>query len=473
MIMISEKVQVTERRGRNSNGLCRGGGARSSDEAPVMGVEQRGAIIQFLLMKQLVTQEDFMKRNKPFEIPKQVFIEAFGRVKANGGSAGIDGQSITDFESDLKENLYKLWNRMSSGTYFPPPVKLVMIPKKSGGERGLGIPTVTDRVAQMVGKLYLEKEVEHIFHSDSYGYRPGKSALNAVGKARERCWKYDYVIEFDIKGLFDNINHELLMRAVTFHVREKWLILYIQRWLKSPFENADGDTITRESGTPQGGVISPVLANLFMHYAFDKWMDREFPSCPFERYADDAVIHCHTEKQAEALLERLDNRLKECQLQLHPEKTKIVYCKDKDRTREYENTEFDFLGYTFKRVYIIDRIGRLQWNFLASASKKAGKHFREKIKSLNLHKRSGAKIDMIAEDINPMVRGWLNYFRKYNPSNSAVRLTMECINQRILKWAMCKFKRFRGRYSRTKRWLKEVSQRQPRLFAHWAMGYLP
>lgn len=244
-----------------------------------------------------------MKASKPYDIPKQVVMTAFKRVKANRGSAGVDGQDLEEFESDLKGNLYKIWNRMSSGSYFPPPVRLVEIPKKSGGTRGLGIPTVGDRVAQMVVKMYLEPKVEPIFHEDSYGYRPKKSAIDAIGQARKRCWKYDYVIEIDIKGLFDNIDHGLLMRAVCKHVKEAWVTMYIERWLKAPFIDKEGNKIERISGTPQGGVISPVLANLFMHYAFDIWMVRTNPQAPFERYADDAIIHCRTEAEAKEILE--------------------------------------------------------------------------------------------------------------------------------------------------------------------------
>jgi len=232
-----------------------------------------------------------MDKTKPFEISKQVVWKAYKRVKANQGAAGIDEESITKFEENLKDNLYKIWNRMSSGTYFPPPVKAVEIPKKSGGKRVLGIPTVADRVAQMVAKMYLEPEVEPHFLADSYGYRPGKSALDAVGVTRQRCWRYDWLLEFDIKGLFDNISHELLMRAVRKHTASKWLILYIERWLKAPFQTADGRLIERESGTPQGGIVSPVLANLFLHYAFDLWMARNRPQNPWARYADDGVAH--------------------------------------------------------------------------------------------------------------------------------------------------------------------------------------
>ncbi len=408
-----------------------------------------------------------MVENKPYNIPKQVVMTAFKRVKANKGSAGIDGLTIEDFETNLKGNLYKIWNRMSSGSYFPPPVKLVEIPKKSGGKRGLGIPTVGDRVAQMVVAMFLESKLEPLFHEDSYGYRRNKSALDAIGQARQRCWKYDYVIEFDIKGLFDNIDHELLMKAVRKHVSEAWVILYIERWLKTPFIDSAG----KKAGTPQGGVVSPILANLFLHYAFDKWIEKRSPWTPFERYADDAIIHCRTETEAVTTLEALYKRLKECKLSLHPDKTKIVYCKDKDRTQDYPVQEFDFLGYTFRRIFIKDRSGRLQFNFLPSVSSKACKAFREKLKKMQIHKHTGSTIGMIAELINPTVRGWLNYFAKYN--RSAVKYSIDCLNRRLVKWAMSKYKRFKGHYRRAEAWLRALAKREPSMFPHWALGMLP
>jgi RNA-directed DNA polymerase len=372
-----------------------------------------------------------MKDSKPYEISKLVVLEAYKRVKQNKGSAGIDEVDIENFQKDLKGNLYKIWNRMSSGSYFPPPVKAVEIPKKSGGTRRLGIPTISDRIAQMVVKMYLEPNIEPVFHNDSYGYRPNKSALDAIGKARQRCWKYDYVIEFDIKGLFDNIVHDLLMKAVKLHTKEPWILLYIERWLTAPFI-VGNERIERTSGTPQGGVISPILANLFMHYAFDVWLTRTYKDAPFERYTDDAIIHCKSENAALEILRALNIRLTECKLELHPQKTKIVYCKDKDRKLEFQNTEFDFLGYTFRRIFIKDRTGRLQYNFLPQVSRKSAKSFRDKIKEKNIHAMSGSKIELVAEILNPMIRGWLNYFSKYN--KSAVKYTMDCINRRLVKW---------------------------------------
>ena len=407
-----------------------------------------------------------MKESKQYNISKKVVLEAYKRVRQNKGSAGIDGIDFGKFEENLKDNLYKIWNRMSSGSYFPSPVLAVEIPKKNGGTRTLGIPTISDRIAQMTARMYLEPKVEPVFHRDSYGYRPNKSAIDAIGKVRERCWRYDYVIELDIKGLFDNIYHELLMKAVELHTDEKWLKLYIRRWLKTPFGTKGGILAERKSGTPQGGVISPVLANLFLHYAFDVWMERNYPTALFARYADDAVIHCKSEKEAKEIKEALNQRMKQCKLELHPDKTRIVYCKDEDRTEDYPITQFDFLGYTYKAVYIKCKDGKLRNNFIASASQKACKNLRDKIKGLKLHKMSGSSINIIAQAINPIVRGWINYFGKYNAS--ALKYTIKCIESRIVRWAMNKYKYFRGRRQRAEKWLSELRNREPKLFAHWS-----
>ncbi len=410
-----------------------------------------------------------MNESKQYEIPKRVVIEAYQKVKANKGSAGIDGINFQKFEEKLNNNLYKIWNRMSSGSYFPQPVMAVEIPKKSGGVRRLGIPTITDRIAQMVARMYVERAVEPLFCDDSYGYRPNKSALDAVEMTRKRCWRYDYVIELDVKGLFDNIDHELLMRVVHKHVRETWACLYIERWLKTPFVLKNGEKIERNAGTPQGGVISPVLANMFLHYVFDMWMKRNFPQAPFERYADDGVVHCRTKEEALYIKGCLAKRFADCKLELHPTKTRIVYCKDKDRTKDEDLTEFDFLGYTFKAVYVMCRDGKPRLNFIASVSKTSAKTFRDKIKKLEIHKKTGCKIDMIAEMLNPLLRGWINYFGKFNPS--AMRYTLQCIERRLVKWAMSKYKSLRGHRRKAERWLETVRKREPKLFAHWNRLY--
>jgi RNA-directed DNA polymerase len=351
-----------------------------------------------------------MSEAKPFSISKQEVWEAYQKVKANHGAAGVDGQSIAEFETRVKDNLYRLWNRMSSGSYFPPPVRTVTIPKADGGERKLGIPTVSDRIAQMVVKSRLEPVVDPLFHPDSYGYRPGKSALEAVGQTRQRCWKLDWVIDLDIKGFFDNIDHDLLMRAVKKHAKEKWVVLYIERWLKAPAQAEDGHVTERGKGTPQGGVVSPLLANLFLHYAFDRWMQRTYPQLPFERYADDAIVHCRTEAEAQEVQRAIAVRMQECRLELHPEKTKIVYCKDDDRRGTYPNEQFDFLGYTCRPRRSKNWKGKFFINFSPAVADKAGKAMRAEMRSWQLHLRSDKSIEDLSRMFNLQVRGWLQYY---------------------------------------------------------------
>jgi group II intron reverse transcriptase/maturase len=295
---------------------------------------------------------------KPYCIAKRTVWEAYQQVKANRGAAGIDDETIAEFEQNLSRNLYKLWNRMSSGSYFPPPVKQVEIPKASGGMRKLGVPTVADRIAQTVVKLLIEPILDPIFHQDSYGYRPGRSAKQAVAVTRKRCWQSDWVVEFDIKAAFDQIDHGLLEKAVRAHIKDNWILLYIGRWLRAPFETAQGARLTRDRGTPQGGVVSPILMNLFMHYAFDCWMQRTYARCPFARYADDAVVHCRSEAQAQEVMAAIACRLAECGLTMHPEKSKIVYCKDSNRKQAYADVTFTFLGFTFRPRKAIGRGGR-------------------------------------------------------------------------------------------------------------------
>ena len=407
-----------------------------------------------------------MRKAKSFEISKQAVWNAWLRVKANHGAAGIDSETIEDYESNLKNNLYKLWNRMSSGTYFPPPVRTVPIPKKAGGFRSLGIPTVNDRVAQMVAKLYLEPQVEPIFHSDSYGYRPGKSAHDALGVTRKRCWRYDWVLEFDIKGLFDSIDSELLLKAVQHHTNEKWVILYIERWLKAPIENGDGELQRREKGVPQGGVISPVLSNLFMHYVYDYWMQRHFPKIPICRYADDGLAHCRTKQQAERLLVALDRRLKECGLQLHPDKTKIVYCKDDDRPGgKDEETKFTFLGFTFRPRLAKNKYGNFFISFLPAVSFQALKSMRTEIRSWKLHCRVDKSILDLSRMFGAVIRGWINYYGRFYKSE--LYKMYYYLNRKLVFWAMRKFKRFKRHRRNAQRYLAKIAKENPNLFPHW------
>lgn len=381
-----------------------------------------------------------MEKTKPYDIPKQLIAQAYKFVRANAGAAGVDGESLSDFERNLKSNLYRLWNRMSSGSYFPPAVRAVSIPKKSGGNRILGIPTVSDRIAQMVVKLMFEPEVESHFLTDSYGYRPNKSALDAVAVTRQRCWQYDWVLEFDIKGLFDNISHELLMKAVRIHTRNKWVLLYIERWLKTPMQQADGSQTTRTCGTPQGGVISPVLSNLFLHYVFDKWMQRQKPEVLWCRYADEGVTHCKTEAEAQTLLIMLKQRFYDCGLELHPEKTKIIYCKDGKRKGKHQNTSFEFLGYTFRpRLVENSKNSSLFTGFTPAVSKSAQKSMRAKTKSFRVYKRSELTLEEIAIKFNPTLQGWLNYYGKFHPSE--MYSVWRHFNKTLVSWAMRKYKR--------------------------------
>jgi len=412
-----------------------------------------------------------VSKAKPFRISKRTVWEAYKRVKANKGAAGVDEMSITEFERDLENNLYKLWNRMSSGSYFPPPVRSVEIPKSSGSKRILGIPTVADRTAQTVVKMNLEPELEPHFHRDSYGYRPGKSAVQAVGVVRERCWRNDWVLDLDIKGCFDNLDHELLMRAVRRHTDCRWMLLYIERWLKAPVQRPDGTLVQREKGVPQGGVISPLLANLFLHYAFDEWMKRNFPRIPFERYADDAIVHCRSEKQAQWLKEAIGNRLAECKLELHPEKTKIVYCKDDDRQGNYPNEKFDFLGYTFRPRRSKNRWGKYFVNFTPAVSDKAAREMRRTMRSWSLHLRSDKTLEDLSRMFNPILRGWINYYGQYY--KSALYPTFRVLDRTLVRWATRKYKRLRNHRRRATYWLGRIACREPKMFAHWQMGLRP
>ncbi|MBU0477386.1 group II intron reverse transcriptase/maturase [bacterium] len=412
-----------------------------------------------------------METTKSFNIAKQVVLEAWKKVKSNEGAAGIDNETVEEFEQNLSKNLYKIWNRMSSGTYFPPPVKAVGIPKKSGGERILGIPTVADRVAQMTTKRYLEPHVEPIFDENSYGYRPNKSAIEAVKITRQRCWKYDWVLEFDIKKLFDTVDHKLLMKVVKRHMDNKWSILYIERWLKVPFIKEDGTMVERTQGTPQGGVISPLLANMFLHYVFDKWMRRKFPSLPFCRYADDGIIHCKSEAQAKLVRDKLSQRFRECNLELHSDKTKIIYCKDEDRQDEYDNISFDFLGFTFRPRLSKNKWGKCFVNFTPAVSQVALKEIRKKARKYKMHLRSDKTLEDLSNLFGPTLRGWVNYYSHFY--KSAMYPTFEHINRILVRWAMRKHKRFRRKRKAATHWLGRLARRDSKLFVHWQFGIYP
>ena len=412
-----------------------------------------------------------MNKPKPFDISAEIVREAFYRVKENKGAAGVDGQTVEDFEENLERNLYKVWNRMSSGTYIPPAVRAVEIPKIDGGVRTLGVPTVADRVAQMVVKLYLEPEVEPRFHEDSYGYRPGKSALQAVSRAQQSCWKQAWVVDLDIRAFFDTLDHSLVLRAVRKHTNEKWILLYIERWLKAPLQNREGKMEARNQGSPQGSVISPLLSNIFMHHAFDEWMRTTHPSAPFERYADDAVVHCSSEKHALHLRSEIAKRLKLCKLELHPEKTRIVYCKHDARRQHYEHVQFDFLGFSFRPRAALNRQGQRFVNFMPAISAKALKKIHEEMRAWKLHVRTPATLEDLAQIVNPPVQGWYSYYGRFY--KSVLKSHLRHINIYLVRWVMRKYKRFRRHQTRAKERLRGVYNRNPTLFMHLRLGLNP
>jgi group II intron reverse transcriptase/maturase len=408
-------------------------------------------------------------QGKSYDIPKQLVWVAWLKVRSKGGAAGADGVTIPRFEENVENNLYKLWNRMSSGSYFPGPVLAVEIPKK-GGTRVLGIPNVVDRIAQTVAVLVLEPNVELVFHDDSYGYRPGRSPVDAVRVCRERCFRKDWIVDLDVKAFFDSVSWELMLKAVACHTDRKWVLLYVERWLKAPMLMPDATVVARAKGTPQGGPISPLIANIFLHYGFDLWMTREFPGVQFERFADDAVVHCVTERQARLVLEAIGRRLVEVGLELHPDKTKIVYCKDSRRRQEYELVSFTFCGYTFRPREAFD--GKRQQSFTGFLPAVApGKltDMSRKAASWRLHRRTTSTLEDLAEDVNPVLRGWLNYFTVFYPS--AVIPIGKRMDRHLVRWARRKYQRLKRSDKRARAWLAGVRKREPDLFAHWALRY--
>ena len=407
-----------------------------------------------------------MKSAKPYDIPKALVWDAYLAVKASGGGPGIDGLCMDEFEQNLKDRLYKIWNRLSSGSYLPAPVKQVDIGKADGGTRTLGIPTMEDRIAQAVAKLYLEPILEPHFHEDSYGYRPGKSALDAVATTRWRCWRDDWVLDLDISKFFDSLDHKLVLTAVSRFTDCKWVLLYIERWLKADIRAPDGALVRRDTGTPQGGVISPLLANLFLHLAFDKWMEENYPHVHFERYADDIVVHCRSKKQLDWMRDLIERRLARCKLALNSDKTRVVYCRDSNRQGAWDCNSFDFLGYCFRPRSARDRHGKFFVSFSPAISPKASLKLRQTIRrGWRLRSRVFLDIDSLARWLNPKIAGWINYYGRF--CRSALHNVLNHINHALEVWAMSKFKGLRRRKTRARKWVRDVARRSPRLFIHW------
>jgi group II intron reverse transcriptase/maturase len=410
---------------------------------------------------------------KSFDIPKRLVWEAYLKVRANNGAAGVDQQSLADFAQDEKKNLYKIWNRMSAGSYVPPPVRAVEIPKAGGGVRVLGVPTVADRIAQTAVAMMLEPDVERVFHPDSYGYRPGRSALDAVAVCRERCWREAWVIDLDIQGFFDNVPHKQILAAVDKHTDKSWVLLYVRRWLTAPVQSKTGELETRDRGTPQGSAISPLLTNLFMHYAFDAWLARRYPMIRFERYCDDAIVHCVSEEQAGEIRQAIAERLGQFELRLHPEKTKIVYCyQDSRKDTRTALVEFTFLGYTFRPRRVVTRHGRLRTSFVPAVSKSAKKHMAEEIRGWRLGRRTDLSFGEVATKVNRIVAGWINYYGRFYKAELVAFLANR-INQHLVRWAMRKFKHLHRSPAKARARLAQIATDHRGIFVHWRHGALP
>lgn len=405
---------------------------------------------------------------KSLPVSKRMVYDSYLKVVSKDGSAGIDKQSIEQFNANMSSNLYKLWNRMTSGSYFPPPVRTVFIPKKQGGTRPLGIPTVGDRIAQGVVKDYLEPFLEQIFHPSSFGYRPGRSAHDAIKQCQDNCVKYPWVIDVDIKGFFDNINHALMLQLLQRHTSEKWVLIYAERWLKAGVEQADGSIAARTKGTPQGGVISPLFANLYLHHALDKWMEEAHFQNPFERYADDIVMHCRSKEEAEQLLEKLKARMQQYELELHPDKTKIVYCKNYQRNETHDNNSFTFLSYSFQPRTVKDKFGRNNRLvvFNAAISRKAKTSIRERLREVVRTRWSNQTLEWFADKLNPKIRGWINYYARFNRHKALG--VFYYLNDLLRRWIKNKYK------LRAKAWLfekyRQIQSASPALFYHWQLG---
>jgi len=457
----------------NTDAIVDGGFNRSSNEDPVMGLEQRVEIIQ--LGSTLPTSGKRRRRNeetaKGIPITRSMVWHAYKKVRKNKGSGGVDGKSLKTYEKRLQDNLYKLWNRLTSGSYFPKAVKQKSIPKKDGSKRKLGIPTVEDRIAQQVIKSYLEGRFETEFHESSYGYRPLKSAHQALEQVRKNVWKQDWVIDMDIKGFFDEVSHELLLKALRKHVSEKWVLMYIVRWLESPIETESKEKIYRDGkGTPQGGVISPLLANLFLHYVFDKWLEKTYPNLMFVRYADDIIVHCKTKEEAEQVLESIKSRMTDCQLRLHEEKTKIVYCKNYKKRSESKEVKFDFLGFSFQPRSSASKRGGMFLGYDCAISESSKKRIISEIRTTKFQRWTNKSIIDIAEFFNAKIRGWINYFGKFR--RHKLEVVFRYFERRLSDWARRKYKRFRNSSIKASNWINRLKKEKVKLFAHWDRGFL-
>ena len=457
----------------NTDALVDGGSNRSSHEDSVMESERRVGIIQLELP---LTTSNIRRRTKGvtakgIPVTRSMVWHAYKKVRKNKGSGGVDGKTLKSYSENLENNLYKLWNRLTSGSYFPQAVKQVSIPKRDGSKRELGIPTIEDRIAQQVIKNYLENRFEQEFHENSYGYRPLKSAHQALEQVRQNVRKRDWVIDMDIKGFFDEVSHELLVKALKRHVEEKWVLMYIERWLESPIKTESKELVYRQGkGTPQGGVISPLLANLFLHYVFDKWLENTYPNLLFVRYADDIIVHCNTEKQSKEVLEAIKTRMAACQLRLHERKTKIVYCKKYKMRSISKIVKFDFLGFSFQPRPSATKDGRMFLGYDCAISQSSRNKIISDIKSTKFQKWTYRSIEEVAEFFNAKILGWINYYGKFRKHK--LNPLFRIFEARLIEWARRRYKRFNNSYIKASKWFYRFKKNNVKLFAHWDKGFI-
>lgn len=457
----------------NTDALFDGGLNRSSEEDSVMGLERRIEVIQLELpfTTSVRGRKIVEVATKGIPITKKMVWESYKKVKVNKGSGGIDEISLAQYAENISGNLYKLWNRLSSGSYFPRAVKEVEIPKPDGRKRKLGIPTINDRIAQQVIKDYLEGRLEKVFHPSSYGYRPNRNAHQALQAVRKNVWSYDWVIDMDIKSFFDEVSHGLLNKALSRHVEENWVKMYINRWLNCPIQLSDGSIVEREGkGTPQGGVISPLLANLYLHYVLDKWMDKIHPGVKFVRYADDVIVHCRTKTEALRIQESIRDRMESCQLSLNEKKTKVVFCKKYRKQSTYKEVCFDFLGYRFQPRPTATKTGKMFLGYDCAISKASEKKITKLIKGTNFQKWTARSIEEIASFFNAKIRGWINYFGKFRKRR--LNRIFKIFNARLTNWVRKRYKKLNKSYIRACKWLQEYKSVNPELFVHWRYGFI-
>jgi RNA-directed DNA polymerase len=470
---VKGKAQVGQTPTRlNTNAVYDGGLSCSSEEALVMGVERRTEVVQLELDLPTLGNHGMNTSTHTKEIPitKQMVWNAYKKVRSNKGAAGIDNQNIVDYEENLQGNLYKLWNRMSSGSYFPVAVKEVSIPKTDGKRRKLGIPTVSDRIAQEVIKSYIEPKLDGEFSEHSYGYRPLKNSHQALTQVKKNVLKYAWVVDMDISSFFDNMSHEKVMLALERHVREKWVLMYVKRWLTAPMQNRQGVETNRGRGTPQGGVISPILANLFLHYTFDKWFEIHYPKLSFVRYADDIIVHCNSEEESREVLKAIKERMSVCELTLNEDKTKIVYCKTANRKLGFKTVKFDFLGFSFQpRPATSSKTNKLFLSYDCAISRKAELEIARELRESKFHQWTGSTLAELAETFNPKLRGWLNYYGKFRPY--ILNRVFGLFNWRLIKWSVKKYKRFKGSMRKAGDWIRQIAQNYSYLFVHWQHGF--